>query len=74
MNDKLQEIVVILARIESDLAHHIKRTELLEEEVRGWKSSMLKVTAHIALVQGLGKVLIGLAAVGATLAAFLSIK
>ena len=71
---KLQEILVILARIESDLQHHIKRTALLEEEVRSWKDIVLPIQSHVNLIQALTKVVMGMAAIGAAVATFIALK
>lgn len=74
LEDKMTAMMVVLARIESDLKHHIKRTALLEDEVRSWKQILLPIQAHVTLVQSVGRVILGLAAIAATIAAFLALK
>jgi hypothetical protein len=65
MEKELTEIKVTLAEIKVDLRHHIKRTELLENEVREWRSDIEPVQKHIGFINGLGK-LLGILAVLST--------
>lgn len=57
MNQDLTEIKVSLAEIKVDLRHHIKRTELLELEVKEWRNDMKPVQKHVTMVNGAGKLL-----------------
>ena len=75
MKEDINEIKIMLANIETDIRHHIKRTDLLEEEVRAWRRDMEPVQKHITVVNGLGKLLLILAAVASAVAAmFASFK
>jgi uncharacterized protein (UPF0335 family) len=74
LDSKLQEIAVLLARIDTDLRHHIKRTEMLEEEVKFWRKDLKPIQAHIAFVSIFSKLLLIVAAMGGAIAAFLALK
>ncbi|NIO76034.1 MAG: hypothetical protein GTN69_09180 [Armatimonadetes bacterium] len=66
MKEELQEIKIILARIEVDLRHHIRRTDILEE-------SLKPIQDHVTFIRNLGKFIVGLAAVAVAVAAFLAL-
>ena len=73
MQKELTEIKVHLAEIKVDLKHHIKRTELLEGEVREWRRDMDPVKKHVTVVSGIGKLLGILAMVAGATAAIVSL-
>lgn len=72
--DDIEEIKVLLARIETDLRHHIKRTEMLEEEVRLWRADLKPVQDHVTFVRNFGKFITLSAVVATAIAAFIALK
>ena len=70
----MEELRVMLARIETDLRHHIKRTELLEQEVRYWRQDLKPVQEHVVFVRNFGKFITVAAVVGTAIAAFIALK
>lgn len=59
ISDKLSDINISIARIEVDIAHHIKRTDLLEKQVEPMKkhadelTGVIKFLKLLALIIGL---------------------
>lgn len=70
---ELTEIKVHLAEIRVDLQHHIKRTELLESEVREWRKDIEPVQKHVGFVSGLGKLIGFLSITAAGIAAIVTL-
>lgn len=52
----------MLAKIETDIRHHIKRTDLLETDVRMWRKDIEPIQKHVGFVNGLAKLSIVAAA------------
>lgn len=73
MDKELTEIKVHLAEIKVDLRHHMKRTELLEDEVRAWREDLKPVQRHVNVVRGLGTVLMIVAAVAGSIGTVLAV-
>ena len=63
MQNDINEIKITLGKIETDIRHHIKRTDLLEDEIRKWRHDMEPIHKHVGFVNGLGKLSIVLAAI-----------
>lgn len=74
MQDHLHEIKVILAKIETDLRHHVKRTELLEEDLRKQREEFTPLRKEVATINGLIKALMVLASVATAVGALLALK
>lgn len=70
----MEEIRILLAKIETDLRHHIRRTELLEEEVKLWRMDMKPIQEHVIFVKQFGKFVTLAAVVAGAIAAFLALK
>ncbi len=62
----LAALNVVTAKQEVNLQEHMRRTELLEQEV-------LPIKSHVEQVRGVGKFLAFLAVIGGAIAAFLAI-
>lgn len=73
MEKDITEIKVHLAEIKIDLKHHMKRTELLEDEVREWRKDIEPVQEHITVVTGIGRLLGLLAIIAGGIAAVISL-
>lgn len=71
---EMEELRVLLAKIETDLRHHIKRTEMLEQEVRYWRQDLKPIQEHVVFVKNMGKFITVVAAIGTTIAAFIALK
>ena len=71
IGDRLSAIDNTLTRNTTSLEHHIKRTDLLEEQVAKVTESIEPIKRHVAMVNGGVKLLSILAAI---LAAALSIR
>jgi hypothetical protein len=69
--DRLQEhgasVDVTLAAQAKDIAHHIRRTDLLEAEVRAGADAMKPVQEHVARVKNVGWFLAGCLGVAGTI-------
>lgn len=70
----MEEIRVLLARIETDLRHHIKRTEILEKEVHYWRQDMKPIQEHVIFVRNLGKFITIMATAAGAVAAFFALR
>lgn len=70
----IEEIKILLARIETDLRHHIKRTEMLEDEVRLWRADLKPVQDHVTFIRNFGKFITVAAVVATAVAAFIALK
>jgi uncharacterized protein (UPF0335 family) len=62
-NDKLDKIIETLSEMKvvqatqaSDLSHHIKRTDLLEERIEQFRAEIKPVVDHVAGIKFLGKI------------------
>jgi hypothetical protein len=68
--DRMQEhgarVDVTLTAQAKDIAHHIKRTDLLEEQVRASADAMKPVQEHVARVKNVGWFMAGILGVSAT--------
>jgi hypothetical protein len=67
MKELQSALNIIVAKQEVNIADHIRRTALLEEEV-------LPIKAHVEQVRGVGKFIMYMSVVGATIAAILALK
>lgn len=70
MSDDMSDIKVILGKQEENIAHHIKRTDLLEESISLLKDELTPVKQHVHRVEGALK-LLGTIGVLATVGKFL---
>lgn len=64
----INDIKVCLVRQEQNLKHHVKRTTLLEENVKLLRREFSPIKMHIAVVNGITKAFLGLLAATGTLA------
>ena len=71
MKDDITQIKILLAEIKSDLKYHIKRTDLLDGELKHMRKDMEPVEAHVRFVTSLGKLLAVLVAGAAAIAGIL---
>jgi len=70
MSEDMSDIKVILGKQEENIAHHIKRTDLLEENIKLLKEEISPVKEHVHRAEGALK-LIGTLGVLATVGKFL---
>ena len=73
MKEELQEIKVILAKIEVDLRHHIRRTDILEDSMKELLKEIKPVQRHVSVVNAIGKLMLGISAISAAIATILSL-
>ena len=73
MQKDIEQIKVDMAEIKVDLKHHIKRTELLEDEVRAWRNDLKPVQKHVTIINGLGHILLWAAAISGAIVGILQI-
>ena len=73
LNKTLTKIQIDIAAIRTDLNYHIKRTDVLESEVKEWRRDIEPVQKHVTFINSLGKLLAFLAIVGTAVAAIISI-
>lgn len=73
MQEDINEIKIVLTKIETDLRHHIKRTDILEDEVRAWRKDFEPIQKHVGFVNGLGKLLLVVAALTTTIVGFVAL-
>ena len=66
LNKTLTKIQIDIAAIRTDLNYHIKRTDILEEEVKSWRQIIL-------FIGGFGKLVALLAIIGTAAATILSL-
>ena len=71
MEKDLTEIKVHLAEIKVDLRHHIRRTEILEGDVRSWRKDILPIQKHVTIVSGVFKLLLAATVVATAVAALI---
>jgi len=74
MKEDLQEIKVLLAEIKTDLRHHIKRTDMLDEEIKIFRKVLQPIREHVSFVGTLGRFVTIAAAVAMAIAAFIALK
>jgi len=72
--DDIHDIKITLAKMETDLRHHIRRTDLLQDEVKHWRKDLKPIQTHVAFINGLSKLLLVLAAVAGAIAAIMTIR
>lgn len=65
------EIRVIQARMEGELKHHIRRTDLAEENLSLLRAEVEPVKAHVDFINNLAKFFVGLIAAGGSIAAII---
>ena len=73
MEKDITEIKILLAEIKVDLKYHIKRTDLLDVELRALREDLEPVERHVAFVTGLGKFVIFIAIIATATAGVISI-
>ena len=73
MKEELTEIKIILAKIETDIRHHIRRTDILEEDVRAWRKDLEPVQKHITVVNGVGALAVIIATVAMAVTAVIAV-
>lgn len=67
MDKRLDSIDITLAKQAKDLEYHIKRTDLLQDEVKPLKDHVNMITAGIKILMGIGAVIGFIAGVYAAL-------
>lgn len=65
IEDKLDKLVEVQTAIQIDVAEHIRRTALAEENIQKLAQQMQPVQEHVAFIKVSGKLLMGLAAIAA---------
>jgi hypothetical protein len=59
ISENISDIKVTLGKQEENIAHHIKRTDLLEENIKLLKDELTPVKEHVNRVEGALKLLGG---------------
>lgn len=67
IEEKLDKLVEIQADLRADVAEHIRRTEIAEQNIVQISEQVKPIQEHVAIVRGFGKIMMGLAAVAAAL-------
>lgn len=70
----IYETKIDIAEIKTDLRHHIKRTELLEGEVRQNRQDLKPVREHVNFIKNLGRLTTWVVGIGGLVAAYLALK
>lgn len=74
LDEKLDKLLEIQQEMQIDIATHIKRTEIAEQNIEKLAEAMQPVQRHVALIQGVGQLIawgLGIiAAIATTYAAF----
>lgn len=68
LEDKLDRVLEIQVEMQQDVAHHIYRTELAENNIEKIASQIRPVQEHVAFIRGLGRLVMAISAIGAALA------
>ena len=71
ITETLTEIQIDIAEIKKDVAYHIKRTDLNEENIERIVESLKPIQAHVALMQLVMKSFLAVAAVLGSVLSFI---
>ena len=74
IEDKIDRIVEIQSEMQIDVANHILRTRIAEENIEKLADRIAPIQHHVALVSGAGKLLTILISIAGVVAAILAIK
>lgn len=75
IEDRLEKHSDILTDIQGNLQEHMRRTQIAENNIEAIAKSIAPIQEHVALMNGLGKIILGLSAiVGAVAAVWLLFK
>lgn len=69
IDEKLEVIQIDISEIKADLRYHIKRTDLLEEHVKGQEDSLAEAVLPIRWAKTTAKVVMGLGTIAAAILA-----
>ena len=73
IEDKIDRIVEIQSEMQIDVANHILRTRIAEENIEKLADRIAPIQHHVALVSGAGKLLTILISIAGVVVAFLAV-
>lgn len=74
IEDKIDKITDIQSQMQIDVANHILRTRIAEENIEKLADRIAPIQHHVALVSGAGKLLTVLLSILSVIAAVLAIR